>query len=92
MAINSGCELHIDTFPPLFLAASWCMAFPGQGSDPSYSCDLHSSCGSTPGSLTHCVQPGIKPASQCSRDATNPIVPQWELLDTVFCDVLSFRF
>lgn len=27
---------------------------------------------------------GIKPASWCSRDATDPIVPQWELTGGLF--------
>ena len=31
------------------------------------------------GSLTHCVGPGIKPMSEHSRDATNPVAPQQEL-------------
>ena len=35
--------------------------FPGQGSNPNCSCDQHHSC-SNPGSLTHCVGPGIRPA------------------------------
>ena len=28
--------------------------------------------------LTHCAGPGIKPASWHYRDATDPVVPQWE--------------
>ena len=32
------------------------------------------------GNARSCAGLGIEPASQCSRDATNPIVPQWELL------------
>ena len=43
------------------------MELPGQGSDLSHSCDLCCSCSNT-GSLTHCAGPGIKPASQRSRD------------------------
>ena len=35
---------------------------------------------SNTGSLTHCARLGIEPASQCSRDTTNPTVPQQELL------------
>ena len=54
------------------------MEFPGQGSDLSCSCDLCLSC-SKAGSLTHCAELGIKPACQCSRDATNPVVPQQNL-------------
>ena len=48
------------------------MEFPGQGSDPSPSYG-------NARSLTHCDGWGIEPASQCSRDATNPVAPQWEL-------------
>ena len=33
-------------------------------------------------SLTHCARPGIKPVSQHSQDTTNPVAPQWELLET----------
>ena len=31
------------------------------------------------GSLTHCARLGIEPSSQHSGDATDPVVPQWEL-------------
>ena len=37
------------------------------------------SCSNT-GCFTHCAGPGIEPVSQCSRDATNPLMPQQELL------------
>ena len=30
-----------------------------------------------PDCLTHCEAPGIETASQCYRDAADPIVPQW---------------
>ena len=63
-----------------FFATSQHMEFPGQGSDPRHSWNLHHSCGNME-SLTHCTGPGIKPASQCSRDAADPIVPWWELLN-----------
>ena len=66
-----------------FLAATWHMVSPGQGSDPSLSCDLCHSCGNM-GSLTHCARLGIKPASQCSQNATNPCVPQQELQDSLY--------
>ena len=62
------------------------MEFLGQGSVPSHSCDLQHSCGNTR-SLTHSAWLGIKAESQCSRNATNPTVPQWELLEQEF---LSF--
>ena len=42
---------------------------PGQGLDPSHSCDLSLSCGNTR-SFTHCAGPGIEPASQRAQDAT----------------------
>ena len=56
------------------------MEFPGKGSNPEPICKLHHSCGNT-GVLTHCAGPGIKPVSQCSRDAVDPIAPQWEFLN-----------
>ena len=43
-----------------FLAARQHVEFPGQGSDPSHSCDL--SCGNTR-SLTLCAWLGIEPVS-----------------------------
>ena len=55
------------------------MNFPGQGSDLSHSLDPgHSSCSA--GSLTHCAEPGIEPASQLSQDAVDLIAPQQGLL------------
>ena len=41
------------------------MEFPGQGAVPSLSRSIADF-------LTHCVEPGIKPVSQCSEDVTNP--------------------
>ena len=38
---------------------------------------------SNAGSLTHCARPGIKPASQCSRNAAHPVEQQQELLQAV---------
>ena len=35
-------------------------------------------------SLTHYARPGIEPSSQDSQDAKDPIVPQWELQESVF--------
>ena len=58
-----------------FLAEMEC---PGQGLALSCSHDLSHSCGSAR-SLTQCAQPGIKPATQHSQDATDPAVPQREL-------------
>ena len=45
-----------------FLANPWHMAFPGQGSNPSWSCNLYHSCSNTR-SLTHRTRPGIESAS-----------------------------
>ena len=64
-------------FFPSFLAATQHTEFWGQGSAVSHSCNLCSSCSNTRSS-TLCAWPGIEPASQCSRDTTDPIVPQWE--------------
>lgn len=40
-------------------------------------------------SLTHCTRPGIKPARQHSRDASDPAAPQWEFQ---FFPLLSILF
>ena len=61
-----------------FLAAPWHMAFPGQGSDSSHSGDLRHWY-SNSGSSTHCAGPGIKLASQHSRDAIDTTVPRQKL-------------
>ena len=61
-----------------FLATPRRMEF--QESDPNCSCNLNRSC-SNAGSLTHCAGPGIEPASQHSQDATDPVLPQKELLN-----------
>ena len=57
---------------PFFSAAPWQTEFPGQGSDPSYSCDLYCSCGNAR-SLTHYAGLGMEPVSQCSQEAADPI-------------------
>ena len=62
-----------------FLATSWDMECPGQGSDLSHSCNLSHSCSSA-GSLTHCVRLGIEPASQRSQDTAHLVVPHRERL------------
>ena len=54
------------------------MEFPGQESDPSHSFNLSQNC-SNAGSLTHCAEPRIEPASQCPQDAADPVAPQQEL-------------
>ena len=51
---------------------------PGIRSDLSHSHDLSCSWGNA-GSLTHCAGPGIKHASQCSQNTTNPVEPQQKL-------------
>ena len=66
-----------------FLAAPQHMEFPGQGSDLRHSHDLSHRCSITR-SLTHCTRPGIKPESQWSQDAANPVMPQWELCPRSF--------
>ena len=67
------------------IEASWFFFFPpaasgvpGPGIRLSYSCDLCCSC-SNAGSLTHCARPGIEPVSLHSRDAVDPVEPQWGL-------------
>ena len=64
-------------FSPPFLATLLNMEFPGQGSDPSHSCNLQQSFSSTR-SLSHCVRLRIEPASQCCRDAPD-LVLAWKL-------------
>ena len=51
------------------------MEFLGQGSDLSHSCDLHHSYSNTRSVIYQMLEPGIKPVSQHSRDATDPIAP-----------------
>ena len=65
------------------------MEFLGQESDLSLNPNLHCSCANAR-SLTRSAGPGIKPESQGCRDASDPIVPQWELL--TFFSFLSFFF
>ena len=64
----------------LFSFFGYPMAYgaPRWGSNPSSSCNLNWSCGN-PRSLNHCDRPGIEPASQCSQDIADPLVPQREL-------------
>lgn len=60
------------------LAALRHFEFAGQGSDPSQRHNRNHSCGSM-GSLTHCAEPGIEPASQQQR-AAEPVASQQALL------------
>lgn len=53
----------------LLLATPGHTEFPGQGSDPSRSCDLH----------CRCARPRTEPVSWCCRDPTYPIAPQQKL-------------
>ena len=46
----------------------------------------------TPDPLSHCAGLEIEPASQCSRDTTNPIVLQQELLGVEFYQKLSLHY
>ena len=71
---NSACASFFFFFLFWPLCSMW--KFLGQGSDPSHSCDL---CHSSDNPLTHCAGPGIEPVSWCSRDASDPVAPQWEL-------------
>lgn len=57
--------------------------FPGQGSDLSYILTYITAV-ATPDPLTQCAGLWMEPASQCCRDSTNPVVPQRELLNTLF--------
>ena len=50
----------------------------GQGLDPSCSYDLSHDCGNAESSAL-CARPGIESASQSAWDATDAIVPGWEL-------------
>ena len=59
------------------------MEFLGQESDLSRSCYLIHSCNNAR-SLTHCARPEIKPVSQGSQDATNPIVLQQKIQGVYF--------
>ena len=49
---------------------------PSQSSDLSHHFNLSHSCGNAR-SLTHCARPGIKPMSQGSQEAANPVAAQW---------------
>ena len=66
-----------------FLAAPRHIAFLGQGSDPSHSCNLSQIFGNAR-YLSRCARPGIEPSSQCSQDAANPVAPQQELLNCIW--------
>ena len=76
---TSTLYLFLFLFIYLFLVALWCMEFLGQESDPN--CKIVTYCHSNARySLTHHAGLGVEAASQHSRDATDTIVPQQELL------------
>ena len=60
------------------------MEFLGQGSDPSHSCNLCSN----EGSLTHYAGLGVEPASHCSQEAMDPVVP-WSIIGLLFNSLLT---
>ena len=64
------------------------MEFLGQRSHQSRSCNLHSSCGNT-GSFNPLCLVGIESVSLCCWDATDPIVPQWELQANNFWELFT---
>ena len=71
-----------------FSAALRHMELPGQGSDPSHSCNLSHSCGN-PRSFTSCAGPGIEPVPQHSLNtAADPTEPQWEC-PTLFLNLIG---
>ena len=63
----------------LFFGHQRHMKLLGQGSDPSHSCDPSHNCSNDAKSLAHCAELGIKPASQPSQGADDPILPQQKL-------------
>lgn len=67
------------------------MELVGQGSDLSHGRKLRLSCGNA-GSLTHRAQGRIDPKSQCSQNAANPIVLQWELPERISLQALCVKF
>lgn len=69
--INYGCFILFFSY----LATTRHTEFLGQGEDSSRSYDPQHRCSNTR-SLTCCARSGMKPASQCSRDAANPTARQ----------------
>ena len=75
-----------------FVATLWPMEVPGQGSDPSHSCDPHHS-GGQGRSFARCARSRVKPACRCSREATLPAAPRresqhWSLSESLHeCDI-----
>ena len=77
----------------IYLAVLRHMEFPRQLSDLSGSCNLRCSCSNGRYS-THCAGPGMEPVSQHSKDATDPVAPQWERQEVCILreDFLQFHF
>ena len=74
--VSQGCHAWLLSFLSFFFFfLPMAYGFPGQGSTPSCSCDLCLTWGKAK-SLTHCAKLGLKPVSQCSRNAAGPLVPQ----------------
>ena len=69
-----------------FLAALQIWKFLSQGSNWNHSCPYATA------TLTHCAKPGIEPASQSSRDTTNPLVSQEERQKNYFKNIHKSNF
>ena len=67
------------------------MEFSHQGSNSSHGWDLYHSCGNT-GSFNPLSRARDQPTSQCSRDATDPFAPQWELWILIFLKEKSVSY
>ena len=76
---RTGFVVYLICYGHFFWATLHPMELLGQRSDPSRSFNLHHNCGNA-GSLTYCAKLGIQPASQCSRDASDPVVPPRKFL------------
>lgn len=50
----------------------------------------HATSAATPDPLTHHAGPGTEPVSWCCIDATDPIVPQWELPHACLIKIIFF--
>ena len=71
--------LHILFFFFSFLATPWHMEFPGQGSDPSHSCNLYCCCNNAR-SFNPLCRAGDQTCVPALRDATDPVAPEQEIL------------
>ena len=66
-------------FVRLLLATPRHTELSGQGSDPG-TVATYAAATAVQFLVTHCAEPGIEPASWTCREATDPVVPQWEHL------------